>query len=983
MPRPFAPTLVSVALAFLFVLTPVRAAENDLQKFTRLHIEALANGKYAQAIEYAKRWRDTALPRANKAYPAYAVRAVADDFMARAYLQMGDLKKSEELSLSALSGIERWKGPNDPMVAEMLTNLGNTYNAKGAYKEALKVQLRVLALMEKFHGSRADRDWMISGALSNLGNVYVNLAQDKEAEDAFKRGLAIQDQVPTVNKGKYDPSTSLVANESVRGRNDRRTAALMSNLAVLYIGQDRLDEALALLDRSLRIDEDIKGRDNPELATPLMNIGNIYYYRREFERSEMAYRRVIQVAGSNSGLVASSLLNIANIDFDRDKIDSARRGYLRALDMIESAYGRTSTKLCSPLIRLGAAALKEKKYGEAEKFAARCLEISASAGHPNLGELMDCYDVLAGAYEQRGDTADAVKASRKVLDLFRGLSQTSTIRTNRLRPLVVHHLRHLEASYKAADSVETARLIAYEAFETAQILNRSVAAKALQQMGERVAQGSSELAGLVRIEQDLQRSGDAAGKALVGALSKPEAERQPKQIAEQKQALTTIENELAELRKRISLQYPAYSDLNSNEMKAAEVQRVLTDDEALVLWTLGEDESFIFALTKTNLVWNKIPIGLVAFTEKVAAFRKGLTIESLDEAGKGGANQLFDLNLAHGLYKDLFGSVEGAVKDKSRWMLVQPDVLTALPMHLLLTSAPIDLPKFADDLSPYKTAPWLLRRHATSVLPSVSGLRALRNLVARTSASKTMVGFGDPIFGPETAKFAQRSPRAVVAPAYSEFWKGADIDRSMLAAALPRLADTADELNDIANLLSVPKTDIHLRAEANEGLLKRIPLSDYKIVYFATHGLVAGDVKGLAEPSLVLSMPKEPSESDDGLLTASEVAQLKLNADWVVLSACNTIAGDKPGAEALSGLARAFFYAGARALLVSHWPVDSAATTALTTATFNILKERPELGRAEGLRRAMLAYLEKPDAPAKIYPAFWGAFVVVGEGSAE
>ncbi len=104
--------------------------------------------------------------------------------------------------------------------------------------------------------------------------------------------------------------------------------------------------------------------------------------------------------------------------------------------------------------------------------------------------------------------------------------------------------------------------------------------------------------------------------------------------------------------------------------------------------------------------------------------------------------------------------------------------------------------------------------------------------------------------------------------------------------------------------------------------MKRVPLADYRVVYFATHGLVAGDVKDLAEPSLALTLAREPSELDDGLLTASEVAQLKLNADWVVLSACNTAAGDKPGAEALSGLARAFFYAGARALLVSHWAVD-------------------------------------------------------------
>ncbi len=156
----------------------------------------------------------------------------------------------------------------------------------------------------------------------------------------------------------------------------------------------------------------------------------------------------------------------------------------------------------------------------------------------------------------------------------------------------------------------------------------------------------------------------------------------------------------------------------------------------------------------------------------------------------------------------------------------------------------------------------------------------------------------------------------------------------MLSKALPQLPDTALELKAVAQKLGAPANDIHLGRDASETVLKAAPLAIYRIVYFATHGLVAGDIKGLAEPSLVLSIPAQPSDLDDGLLTASEIAQLKLNADWVVLSACNTIAGGKPGAEALSGLARAFFYAGARALLVSHWAVDSAAATRLTTSTF-------------------------------------------------
>ena len=252
-----------------------------------------------------------------------------------------------------------------------------------------------------------------------------------------------------------------------------------------------------------------------------------------------------------------------------------------------------------------------------------------------------------------------------------------------------------------------------------------------------------------------------------------------------------------------------------------------------------------------------------------------------------------------------------------------------------------------------------------------------------------MTGFGDPIFNPAqkaavtaTRPDQDRGPqRCDAAPIPISGRAPASIARGC-RTRLPQLPDTADELNAVAKDLGVAAADIHLGEDASETTVKRAPLADYGIVYFATHGLVAGDVKGLAEPSLVLSLPKQPSELDDGLLTASEVAQLKLNADWVVLSACNTIAGDKPGAEALSGLARSFFYAGARALLVSHWAVDSEAATRLATSTFDRLKADPKLGRAEALRQAMLAYLNDASSPRNAYPAFWAPFALIGEGAA-
>jgi len=409
----------------------------------------------------------------------------------------------------------------------------------------------------------------------------------------------------------------------------------------------------------------------------------------------------------------------------------------------------------------------------------------------------------------------------------------------------------------------------------------------------------------------------------------------------------------------------------------------------LVVFSLIDTESYVFAMTKDGFDWKSLPMGANGWSEKVAAFRRGLDVGKAGEAsGKLG---LFDLVLAHELYATLLGPVEPLVKDKHSLLVVPSGPLTALPFHLLVTDKPPAA--ISEIFAGYRVAAWLLKRHAVWVLPSVGSLKALRVFGRNETGTKPMTGFGDPIFnpsqeGPRDSRMAGkpvatgRTSRTLVSAAYTEFWRGAGVDRARLSQALPQLPDTADELKAVAKDLDVPASDIHLGADASETTVKRARLSDYSIIYFATHGLVAGDVKGLAEPSLALSIPKQPSEFDDGLLTASEVAQLKLNADWVVLSACNTIAGDKPGAEALSGLARSFFYAGARALLVSHWAVDSQAATRLTTSTFDILKSDSRIGRAEAMRRAMLAHLEDGSSPRNAYPAVWGPFAVIGEGAA-
>src|SRR5262249_42709759 len=161
---------------------------------------------------------------------------------------------------------------------------------------------------------------------------------------------------------------------------------------------------------------------------------------------------------------------------------------------------------------------------------------------------------------------------------------------------------------------------------------------------------------------------------------------------------------------------------------------------------------------------------------------------------------------------------------------------------------------------------------------------------------------------------------------------------------------------------------------ATEAEVKRMSevgeLAKYRIIHFATHGALAGQIGGNSEPGLILTPPDAATERDDGYLSASEIAALKLDADWVILSACNTGAGNGQGAEALSGLARAFFYAGARALLVSHWAVASDATVKLVTGATGRMASGKGIGRAEAMRESMLALIDKGEV-YEAHPAFW------------
>ena len=210
--------------------------------------------------------------------------------------------------------------------------------------------------------------------------------------------------------------------------------------------------------------------------------------------------------------------------------------------------------------------------------------------------------------------------------------------------------------------------------------------------------------------------------------------------------------------------------------------------------------------------------------------------------------------------------------------------------------------------------------------------------------------------------------------------------------AQPLLPETAYELCEVAKTLGMAEARldkaVYLGGRATvtqvKALSKNGELARARVVHFATHGLLAGQTAlfagNKAEPALVLTPPEagKAREEDNGLLTASEVAQLNLNADWVVMSACHTAAGSSEGAEALSGRARAFFYAGARSLLVSHWEVNSVAAVAITTGAIKAMNTEPKIGRAEALRQSISALISQGNGWD--HPSIWAPFVLVGNG---
>jgi CHAT domain-containing protein len=461
---------------------------------------------------------------------------------------------------------------------------------------------------------------------------------------------------------------------------------------------------------------------------------------------------------------------------------------------------------------------------------------------------------------------------------------------------------------------------------------------------------------------------NVADASLVKAVGRAPNKRDTRAEGRLRAEMEQLDKTITATDARLAETFPDYTALaNPLPLALGEAQGLLASDEALVAWLLGSSKGMLWVVRDGDAKAYVLDVKAADIRDSVQALR-----QALDPVGVARIEDLprFPVAQAQKLYQQIFAPAEQLLQGVRRVFVVPNGALQSLPAGVLVTGVPA---KPVTEVEDYRDIPWLAKRYAVTVLPSVRSLKALRVFASRTAAKRPFVGFGDP-----ELDGAPGGGRANLALALYQRGSLADVSK---VRELPQLPETADELRALATSLGGSAEDLFLGPRATEPAVKTANLAQYRVLAFATHGLTAGDFAEVGEPALVMTPPPTATSGDDGLLTAGEVARLKLNADWVVLSACNTAAPDgTPGAEGLSGLARAFFYAGSRALLVSHWPVDSQAATRLTTRLFSIAVAEPALGRAEALQRSMLELMASPDRPYYAHPLFWAPFVVVGEG---
>lgn len=1013
---------------------------NELNRqIERLYLE----GKSGEAIPLAEQSLRTTRAAKGEDHLETAARL---DWLARLYMSVSRHDEVEPLRRRSLEIKTRLLPADDPQTAESMNDLASLFQVQGRFAEA---EIMMQGAFEIYQKALSEGDSKLTQGLRALAASYNNLAfrysrrgRFSEEERFYNRAIELTEQalgpshaetaiglgnLAAVLHKRGRPAEAELLMKRALAIYERQTdskillAGQLLALANLCWDQGRLAEAEAHYQRALDVRAIGRRSGRADVARILNSLGALYRDQGRLADAEPLIMEALKIRQNkllpDDPAIAESLTSLALLKKDQGHLAEAERLLQRALVMQEKKMPADHPAIARTLSNLAGRSQERGDWGAALAHARRASAIIVQR-HMRASTAADI-----GTME--GTARAELEQNRSS---FRWL---------------------VRAAWRLAEREPIGRAeLTDEAFIAGQWLGKTLAEAAVAQMAARQATGDTTLARLVRERQDLAADWEAHDKLLIGVRSRPADQRDALSEKVQAGQRAAITGRIAEIDSKLSKDFPDYAALASlKPLSIAEVQSQLTHGEALALFLdtpeskPTPEETFIWVVTKTDSRWVRSDLGTKALGERVAALRCGLDSTNwTDASGWSEATEVarrrkeaqiahrercmtltgadvtdeaappFDVAKANELYQSLFGQFEDLLKNPdgtARQLLVVPSgALTQIPFQVLVTEKS-DAAKATD----YRNAAWLVRRHAITVLPSVASLKALRQNAKASSAALPFVGFGNPLVtgwdGNDKSAWARQKcpregpkPKAVVVAGWTlpetfvRLFRGSLADLAVLRRQAP-LPETADELCAVAHELDASDSDVNLGSRASETRIKELnadgALVQARVVHFATHGLIASETesfaKSLAEPALLLTPPDAATATDDGLLTASEVTELKLNADWIVLSACNTAAaGEKGNAEALSGLARAFFYAGARALLVSHWYVDSHAAVKITTGAFAEWKRNSAIGRAEALRRSLLAAMVDSSRPTDwtpaAHPAVWAPFVVVGEGGA-
>ncbi|KIL97651.1 hypothetical protein CCC_00712 [Paramagnetospirillum magnetotacticum MS-1] len=854
---------------------------------------------------------------------------------------------------------------NLALIAEGYAKLGNADGARQTRDECRIASGR--AATERSERNLNAATWRQVNELRC--DIAVSVAEGKlaEAEPKIRRVIANYEDAPNT-RGTY-----IVGN---------RHAQLAENLRQ----QGRLAEAENEARIALNIFQSTVGVTSQRTGFGLVSLGRIIAEQGRLKEGEALARKGLDVTqaagvagkGGSRGVLADILASQYRWAEARTEFDTMREAYAEDPEGLEAFITQNSN--------YALAMLKTGGAEEALRLFSRTWESFAKRLGDEHYDTAQARGFMAASLAALGRDGEAKEHFAKAIPrLVEGRDDEDEETGNQARDQKLRLI--LEADMALLLKSGGAEAIA-ESFRLADAARGRSVQRALAASAVRAAAADPALAQLARHAQDAEKQISALNGMLANAISARAEDLDSDAISSLKKRIKDLRSDRADGLRRMAAKFPEYARmLNAPPTTVADVQARLRSDEAMLAFYSADDRLYVWAVPASGETrMAATPLGRVALEAQVKALRRALdlSISGIDEIPD------FDLDSAWKLYAASIAPTEPAWAKATTLFTVPHGPLGQLPLALLPTASPPKVggkaggPLFAK----YRDVPWLARKVAIAQLPSAGALTTLRALPERKTPRRAFIAFGDPLFAKDQmdeappAAATQRGVKRRSAPK-----PGPDFTAEL--AQLPRLPDTAEEVSSIARVLGAdPERDIFLQTRASEARVRSLDLSQWRIVMFATHGLIPGDLVGLDQPALALTSPEVSGDGSAGVLTMERIMGLKLDADWVVLSACNTAAGEGAGAEAVSGLGRAFFYAGTRALLVSNWPVETTSARMLTTDLFRRQAGDPALTRAQALRQAMLALMDGPgplDGAGKeqfsyAHPTFWAPFSLVGDG---